>query len=174
MTIHFELSNLHPLTIKNSKPLKQKSEEPKSRKQKTQKQKLTIPSAGEFIEPASAGKHNNGDLSITKNWQFLGLLHQPISAFWKCNLSAVDILNLLDLNSASSHGGFGFGSGFGFGFGFSLWFSRILARIFFAPKHESNWIWEKGELLKKERHCCWNLKMDLGIWVFSFFYEHER
>lgn len=52
---------------------------------------------------AGAGKHNNRNLSITKNSEFISLLEKTIPSFGIGNLSVCGVLYSLDLDLSTSH-----------------------------------------------------------------------
>lgn len=78
-----------------------KTERGKSKKVK--KKLMNKPGAWEFVKPSGAGENNDSNLCITKNWQFFGLLEQPITAFREGDLPAIHVFNLLNLNPSSPH-----------------------------------------------------------------------
>lgn len=61
------------------------------------------PWISKFKEFPSVGKNNNSNFSLTQNSQFISLLEQARPPLWEGDLSAIDILDLFNLNLAPTH-----------------------------------------------------------------------
>lgn len=55
------------------------------------------------MDLSSARTHDNGNLSITENGEFLSFLEKPISPLRESDLPVCCVLNPLDLDLSSSH-----------------------------------------------------------------------
>lgn len=67
------------------------------------KNQADVPRAGKFVELAGAGENDDSDIGVTQNGEFLGLLEQPSTTFGERDLTAVEVVDPLNLNFTSAH-----------------------------------------------------------------------
>lgn len=59
--------------------------------------------ANVLVQFVGVGEHDKGDLSITKNSEFLGFLENAISSLRVGDLPVCGVFNLLNLNFSTTH-----------------------------------------------------------------------